>query len=1669
MASGYLRQELAPSGCSHAVLLHLHYHSPPPSRSQSRFRHRGKLVSQLVTARDDVLRIYDIYHNPPHASSSSSSSSTAASFSASASSSSSAGSSHRIVLAKEHSIFGTVTGLQRIQTLASDKDGRDRLLVSFADAKLALLEWCDPLDDLETVSIHTYERAPQLFNGTPHLFQPILNVDPLSRCAALLLPHDALAILPFYRDAADFDLDQGFHQASAPQDASHPDSWPYSPSFVLPMLEVDPSIRNLRDFCFLPGFQKPTVAVLFADPPTWTGLLGTRRDNCSVYIFTLDLSASLDGPLPVTAPTGTAASSGLNAMYDDVAFRSAHPVVTTSSQLPYDCLYVVPCPSALGGVLVVTMSAILHIDQSGRTVITALNDWFASVSSHDPESTLNLDAITDLQNSQLVFTRDTEGLLTLANGDFYTFRCKMDGRSVEGIRLERAQSASSLPAHREQQRPPQAADISVDPTATATISMATGPPSARLMMLHDSPRYLFSACQVGSSVLYELQEVKRTITPHASGSNADSSGIDGADGEGTGTGAAAAAAAAKNDEMELDLDDDLYGNSTGPAGANSGPNGSGNQETILVLSKADEIRSHGNLLSLARRKLPGSESESGSVSGSASSQHHALVACAGSGNQAGLVYFDPRLRPFRRCRLWPDKDQDHGDQDGNGNGDDDTPSAPQNQNISNVFTVGAGQDGSVQLLCSTHSDEESGTTLAVSYSAQRRSFQRVHQLPGRTLAAAALVGGRIGRVTSGTVQLLSDSFEVVSEEKLEASTSSSSSSATMAGPGGNSEILEARIEADEYAVVCTSDGETRVYRFDAGQGRIESVDLATVEGLGQILSLHVIRDVYGYLESADAKSNASSNSHPERAFVGAVAGTEEEEVDYGDDADDDAMLDSSNPNGNANTNKAASGFSSISAPDSPAYIIAADIEGNLQILRLPDLVCVWQNKSLAAQPQRLICETSRPGKLAPEQLATIVDVSACHLGDSLCLVSLTEDNFLTVYQASSFFQSQGDGGEGSRSRSGLRLEAESLAFNKVFVEVLFQPVGARGFDPNGGTGSSSYGGRRLRNSEVRFHTWTLPGCSPGRGIIGHHHHHDALLISGAGREASVSVLYRAGQGGVRLLDWADGDVTCVATLPPQHSNDNGDGDEDELIYTDTQGALWTATLPASLHDAAAWTSETIRTGREYTHVVAHDPTQSVVAASVNMCPFILFDDEGEAIRAPEEDVTPTRSSRGALELFIDQDRKSAIDGYEFEANETVTALEIVHLDAPSTVTGRKAFVAAGTTTYHGEDRTSKGTVYLFEVIQVVSGRYQVGNDLRLKLICRDDSRGPVTAIADLNGLLINTAGQKLYVRALEKEEWLISVAFLDCPFYITRVRVVKNFVLLSDVKKSLWLLALQEEPFRFVTLGRDIVDQHVALGEFLVHGDKVALVAASGERVGGNQGTTGPPGVVRLFEYAPSNPGSNGGQRLLLRTEFQTTGQAVDCTSCPGRWLSDSELRGREESRNRLLLAKSNGSLDSLCSVDDKVLHRLHLLQGQLIRSVQHTAALNPRAFRMVRNDLSSRPLTKGILDARLLHHFLTLPRPKMLEATKTLQNLFDGLDSVKPPPPPPTSPSNNKNDNDNDNDDNTKTDTAHDDDQDQTPDSLLLLDQTRRRSELKRVHLLVKDLVRLRVGFECV
>jgi cleavage and polyadenylation specificity factor subunit 1 len=176
-----------------------------------------------------------------------------------------------------------------------------------------------------------------------------------------------------------------------------------------------------------------------------------------------------------------------------------------------------------------------------------------------------------------------------------------------------------------------------------------------------------------------------------------------------------------------------------------------------------------------------------------------------------------------------------------------------------------------------------------------------------------------------------------------------------------------------------------------------------------------------------------------------------------------------------------------------------------------------------------------------------------------------------------------------------------------------------------------------------------------------------------------------------------------------------------------------------------------------------DPSTSLlVAASVLEASFASFDEEGAKIWEKDApNISDPTIECSTLEL-ISPDLWVSMDGYEFATNEVVNAVACVTLETMSTETGTKEFIAVGTTVNRGEDLAAKGATYIFEIVEVVADPTLAPNQwYKLRLRCRDDAKGPVTALCGLNGYLVSSMGQKIFVRAFDSDERLVGVAFMD--------------------------------------------------------------------------------------------------------------------------------------------------------------------------------------------------------------------------------------------------------------------------------------------------------------------
>lgn len=117
--------------------------------------------------------------------------------------------------------------------------------------------------------------------------------------------------------------------------------------------------------------------------------------------------------------------------------------------------------------------------------------------------------------------------------------------------------------------------------------------------------------------------------------------------------------------------------------------------------------------------------------------------------------------------------------------------------------------------------------------------------------------------------------------------------------------------------------------------------------------------------------------------------------------------------------------------------------------------------------------------------------------------------------------------------------------------------------------------------------------------------------------------------------------------------------------------------------------------------------------------------------------------------------------YEFEENEIVLRVESMLLGDR---TRNDKFLVVATSVNRGEDMSGRGKVgplasgwtagvllihavsiqiYVFEIVQVVSTDEPDRADWGLRLICEDEAKEPVTAIAGVGSYLITAEGQKV--------------------------------------------------------------------------------------------------------------------------------------------------------------------------------------------------------------------------------------------------------------------------------------------------------------------------------------
>ncbi|KAF2073762.1 hypothetical protein CYY_004931 [Polysphondylium violaceum] len=386
-----------------------------------------------------------------------------------------------------------------------------------------------------------------------------------------------------------------------------------------------------------------------------------------------------------------------------------------------------------------------------------------------------------------------------------------------------------------------------------------------------------------------------------------------------------------------------------------------------------------------------------------------------------------------------------------------------------------------------------------------------------------------------------------------------------------------------------------------------------------------------------------------------------------------------------------------------------------------------------------------------------------------------------------------------------------------------------------------------------------------------------------------------------------------------------------------------------------------------------------------------------------------------------------IDSFSLQDRETVLAMKIVslkHTDADG-VTKPRPFLVLGTAFTFGEDTQCKGRVLIFEII-THKNQFQTDaiSEKRFNLLFEKEQKGPVTAVACANGLLLMTIGPKLIINNFSTGS-LVGLAFYDAQIYIISISTIKNYILIGDMYKSVYFLQWKDGK-QLVLLSKDYQSLNIFSTDFLINQKTLGLLVSDLDK------------NILLFSFDPQDPNSRSGQMMLCKADFHVGSNIQKFVRTPmksslGLYKTLESVKKEKEkqngkengggkSSNEITAAGKNienqqqivffgtldGGLNVLRPLEIKPYQLLLELQSKMYYLPQY-AGLNAKAYRAFKSfkqkyhfsPSTIHQLPKYILDGDLISKFLTLSVDDKLlisqsilsnpdEIIETLSNIYD-------------------------------------------------------------------------------
>ena len=1307
----------------------------------------------------------------------------------------------------------------------------------------------------------------------------------------------------------------------------------------------DIGYKNARDVAFLEGYHDPMLAVLHENERTWAGRVAVVHHTASITTISLDISQRRQ-------------------------YRN-----WSVNRLPHELNALVAVPAPAGGVLAVSSSALLYCDRGVRCAMkiseyaTIMGDGGIRYDSAEDQEPLLLAATppVHLDGYQFLFSH-ADGRVFVA-----TLRLDDDGNAERGIEFREVPVARRLESG----------------AAACITKLAVG------------PGYLFLASRLGDSSLLRISKGKRnasgalsvsdvgavasggglvtgtikaeaepasTSSPSSPATKAASAKaeVDRSDedlyGPGSGAEQAQSEVKAKAEPADDDSDDDLYGG--GGGGDAAAPSGDGDDAKIEDAAAAGGNGAGAGASLFAPMEFDDDEE--------AAMYAAAPAAAAAVGAREAIVERDYTLvevdsllnvGPAADISLCPHRR---------------SPEDEKKDSMTMVTTSGGGpfqklttvQRGIVPVV-STAVDLPTATAVWTVLGAPPEEDEGVQE--------SAEVKGAAGETGSGGDEMETEGVEQAESEDAPAQGSGGgevnkgTGKAQRVGPGehaymvislGGEEpgtiVLKGR-ELEEF-------DESEVMDFYTGGATICVANLLGSRRIVQVTPWNVVL-LRGAKKELELPLVAGSQVVAAWVLDPYVALLLQDGALLLIAADEQTLQLNFVPSAHIQGVTAGCMFRSCGA-GGEAFLAVATRKGALQIFSVPALELVAEMPYLALGNVTLMdalvlpkemeiagIEEIEPPLVMNVGIEFIPGTSDPLLGSCACLVAITAHGDLLVYK--SFRHVVPVIGDESAKRlefTSLRFRKEPHDFmlrGKMVWDDMFVDELERG-DP---TREASL--QELRTSRLM----------PLGGVGGLH----GILV--AARSPCVVIFSR---GAVRVTAWKLDRNEGVRSSTRYCSTQCPDG---IVCIADrgkdrARGMLKICEVPAGLRVDSPWPARSHFVGYSVHHIAFHAPTGCHVAIVSKQTPIKeerLPEDFKEVGHVPEL-TAPTYMVQllapHSFEVLDTLDDLFEVDG------ETALCIQVVHLKNTQKRDALLPYVAIGTGFLNGETECSRacGRLYVVEITSVIGAEGYEGKQIyKLKKNWSSadlqDIKAPVTAVAQLEGYLVvgqgpnpgMIGGSKLYVYEWAEEK-LVGRAFYDSYCYVTSLKTVKHFVIMTDVRHSLIFLRWREDVRMLQLLARDVHPLNVTACEFLVIGNQLGFLAADDNR------------NMQVFIFNPTSAEYRK-QQLACRADIHSGGIINKFLRWPMPFNAKTGVR------LAVHFATLDGAVGAVIPLTEKSYRRLLALQNLLVNAMPHIAGLNPRSWRLYKSaGVMKRRFAKNFLDGTLLARFLHLPLPLQVQ-----------------------------------------------------------------------------------------